>query len=171
MYKKISGLTRSKASKRPNFLSPEPRFYICNECGNIITSILSEKSNSSYVCCNHDMTELIPNSSNGCPYEHLPKYSIIGGYENSVITVDIGEKRHPMVEEHHIEWIYLYTFQGGQIKYLKPSMQPSAIFALADDDAYVYCDSEVCEECFFKCKRGFTIFAYCNIHGLWKVTL
>ena len=32
------------------------------------------------------------------------------------------------------------------------------LFALADEDAYVYCDKDVCLECTFMCKRGFVFY-------------
>ena len=62
------------------------------------------------------------------------------------------------------------TFTGGQIKYLNSSKK-SVIFALADEDAYVYCDENPCLECTFRCKRGFEIYAYFKLIGLIKVPL
>ena len=47
--------------------------------------------------------------------------------------------------------------------------------ALADEDAYVYCDREVCrmghEYCQFECKRGMVLYAHCTVHGLFRLPL
>ncbi|MEG1663101.1 MAG: desulfoferrodoxin family protein, partial [Clostridia bacterium] len=64
------------------------------------------------------------------------------------ITVTVGSVLHPMLENHHIEWIYLETVKGGQRKICVDS--PSANFALAPDDMAV------------------AAYAYCNLHGLWR---
>ena len=52
-----------------------------------------------------------------------------------------------MLPEHYIEWIALVADEKVVIKYLKPGDEPKAEFH----------DS----------KSG-TIYAYCNLHGLWK---
>ena len=55
-----------------------------------------------------------------------------------------------MLEEHFIEWITLSTNQGIYRKQLNPGQEPVADFCL--------CDGELVEE----------VYAYCNLHGLWK---
>lgn len=57
-----------------------------------------------------------------------------------------------MTAEHYISWIYLETENGGQRKILKPSDAPSVSFKIIND-------------------KPLTVFAYCNIHGLWKKDL
>ena len=61
-----------------------------------------------------------------------------------------GETKHSMLEEHSIEWITLNTNQGIYRKQLNPGQEPVADFCL--------CDGEQVEE----------VYAYCNLHGLWK---
>lgn len=34
-----------------------------------------------------------------------------------------------------------------------------AVFALAGEDAYAYCDKDPCEMCSFRCKNGFVLYA------------
>ena len=58
--------------------------------------------------------------------------------------------KHPMLEEHFIEWITLNTNQGIYRKQLNPGQEPVADFCL--------CDGEQVEE----------VYAYCNLHGFWK---
>ncbi|MFR1640014.1 MAG: hypothetical protein ACLSVD_13165 [Eggerthellaceae bacterium] len=57
-----------------------------------------------------------------------------------------------------IQWIALKTFTGSQLKYVLPKKRSPLLFALADEDAYVYCDKDVCLECTFMCKRGFVFY-------------
>ena len=61
----------------------------------------------------------------------------------------VGSVEHPMLPEHYIQWIYLETEKGGQLKKLNPGETPSVTFALNEDKAVA-------------------VYAYCNIHGLWK---
>ena len=56
---------------------------------------------------------------------------------------------HPMAEEHSILWIYLKTDKGGYRKNLAPGEAPKAVFALHDE-------------------KPVEVYAYCNLHGLWK---
>jgi len=91
------------------------------------------------------------------------------------MRVRVGEEKHPMTGEHHIQWIYLLTYEGGQIKFLRPGDKAAVNFAFADGDAYSYCDRAVCEmgrgNCQFQCKRGYLIYAYCSLHGLYRLAL
>jgi len=105
--------------------------------------------------------------------EHRPHLVVTGGFDANQIQVKVGEPPHPMNATHAVEWIYLHTFQGGQIKFINGLTTPTATFALADEDAYVFCDRPVClgRRCKFNCKKGFTAYAYCNRDGLWRTTL
>lgn len=78
--------------------------------------------------------------------KHVPDYKV----EGNLVKVNVGSVDHPMLAVHYIEWIALKTKEGVQIKYLKPEDKPCASFALSEGD-------EVEE-----------VYAYCNIHGLWK---
>ena len=66
------------------------------------------------------------------------------------VHVFIGEVEHPMTAEHWIEWVSLKTDKGIQRKYLKPGEKPSVDFKILE--------GEEVEE----------VYAYCNLHGLWK---
>ena len=77
--------------------------------------------------------------------KHVPAYTV----EGSHVHVVVGETKHPMLEEHFIEWITLNTNQGIYRKQLNPGQEPVADFCL---------DGEQVEE----------VYAYCNLHGLWK---
>lgn len=92
------------------------------------------------------MTELVPNTTDAAVEKHVPVATIDG----NIVTVDIGSVPHPMTEEHYINWVYVQTEKGGQRKNFAPGDKPTVRFALTDDD------------------KVEIVFAYCNIHGLWK---
>ncbi|MDY2777010.1 MAG: desulfoferrodoxin family protein [Collinsella sp.] len=70
--------------------------------------------------------------------------------DGHIIRVSVGEVEHPMTEEHYIEWIAFEADDRLEIHHLKPGQTPSTFFAGG-------------------VKSG-TIYAYCNLHGLWKAS-
>lgn len=122
----------------------EQKYYICKHCGNII--IKAKDSGVPVVCCGEPMTELIAGTSDGAREKHVPVWSV----ENGIVHVQVGSVEHPMLPEHYIEWVSLRTKQGSQHKELHPGEKPEVFFALNEGD-------EVEE-----------VFAYCNLHSLWK---
>ena len=124
----------------------ERRFYVCKVCGNLVGLIHSGGGTLS--CCGQPMTLLVPNTVEASKEKHIPVVTIDGGK----VTVAVGSVPHPMIAEHYIEWIYICSNSGGQRKALKPGDKPEATFLVEDND--------ICEA-----------FAYCNIHGLWSVTI
>lgn len=98
------------------------------------------------MCCGQKMKELIPGTSDGAAEKHVPVLSVDG----NKVTVTVGSVDHPMIDEHYIEWIAVETAKGAQRKVLNPGEAPRVEFALTDDDALV------------------AVYAYCNLHGLWK---
>ena len=97
----------------------------------------------------------------------LIDYKITGGYNENVVEV-FWEIKNKIIS---LEWIYLKTFTGGQLKYVTNSKKTSFIFAMADEDAYAYCDEDPCLECTFRCKRGYEIYAFIKGMGLIKIPL
>ena len=119
------------------------KFFVCEHCGNLVGMIFASGVNM--VCCGDDMTELVPNTVDAAVEKHLPVVSQTG----DVVMVEVGSTPHPMTEEHYIQWIYLETKKGGQRKNLNPGEEPKAMFTLNDDELVA-------------------VYAYCNLHGLWK---
>lgn len=124
----------------------EPRFFICEHCGNLIGTI--HDAGVPMLCCGQKMTELVPGSVDAAQEKHVPVVKV----EGDQVTVSVGSVAHPMAPEHHIGWVYLQTEKGGQRKVLVPGEAPEAVFALADD-------------------KPVAAFAYCNLHGLWKASI
>lgn len=64
-------------------------------------------------CCSHPLTKLLPCREEEKIKEHLLQYCIFGGPEHNTIRVEVADGGHPMTEEHRIEWMFLYSYQGG----------------------------------------------------------
>ncbi len=124
----------------------QEKFYICRHCGNLIGMI--NDSGVPVVCCGEKMQALVPNTEDAAQEKHVPSVTVDG----DVVKVNIGSAPHPMLDAHYIEWVYVQTENGGQRKALKPGDAPEAVFALKDDKAVA-------------------VYAYCNLHGLWKTEL
>ncbi len=123
------------------------KFFICSVCGNIIEMV--ESKGPKVVCCGKQMDELVANTTEASVEKHIPVVEV----NNNKVKVQVGSALHPMTQEHHISWIYLLTTQGGQRKYLEINGEPTIEFALTEDDKLL------------------EVYAYCNLHGLWKVEL
>jgi len=121
----------------------ENKFYICEHCGNIIG--LVNNAGVPLVCCGQKMKQLIPGTVEASKEKHIPVVSVKDG----VVEVTVGSVAHPMTEEHSITWVYLQTCRGGQRKCLKPGDEPVVRFAILDETPVA-------------------VYAYCNLHGLWK---
>ena len=91
------------------------------------------------------MTELPTNIVGEKAEFHEPCVTRI---DSSSVKVVIGRTHHPMMPEHFIQFIVLETTTGIQVHHLKPYNQPEAIFFTSDTPIAIY--------------------AYCNLHGLWK---
>ena len=117
------------------------KFFKCMHCGNVAIKVFDQGVPMS--CCGEAMAELTANSTDGAFEKHVPQVTVDGAN----VHVQVGEVAHPMTEEHYIEWIALATADRVDIRYLKPGDEPAALFPPAQDG---------------------TVYAYCNLHGLWK---
>ena len=122
------------------------KFYICEHCGNLIGMI--HDAGVPMMCCGQKMTKLEPGTVDASQEKHIPVVSVSG----NTVTVTIGAVEHPMVEEHSILWVYLQTDKGGQRKCLEVGKAPVVSFALCNENPVA-------------------VYAYCNLHGLWKADI
>lgn len=122
----------------------EQKFYICKHCGSIVEVI--QGGGDVLICCNGEMNELVPNSTDAANEKHVPEVIVYG----SQVIVNVGAAPHPMTEQHYIGWICIRTTKGVYRKKLAPLDEPTAAFALTDNESFV------------------CTYAYCNLHGLWK---
>ncbi len=120
------------------------RFFKCDICGKIVAMV--EERNVPTICCGKPMMELVPNTMDGAKEKHIPVWEVKDG----VVTVTVGSVKHPMLEEHYIQWIVLVTDKGNQRKELHPGEEPVAQFALLPDEHVL------------------AVLEYCNLHGLYQ---
>ena len=119
----------------------ERTYLKCNLCGNLIGVI----NDSGVVpeCCGEPMQRLVPNTADAAQEKHVPVIS----RGESTVTVKVGSVAHPMMQKHFIEWIALAQGNRTQRVSLSPDDLPEAVF---------------------DCGSGpVTVYAYCNLHGLW----
>jgi len=124
-------------------MKKEPKFYVCKHCGNVVTFI--NESGAPLTCCGEHMTQIVPNTVDAAVEKHIPVVTV----EDGVVTVEVGSVEHPMTPEHFIQWIYIETDKGFQMKYLTPEDKPKAAFSLKNEEVIA-------------------VYEFCNLHGLWK---
>lgn len=122
------------------------KFYICEHCKNLVGLI--NDAGVPMMCCGQKMTKLEAGVVEASKEKHIPEVKVDG----NIVNVNVGAIEHPMTEEHLINWVYLQTENGGQRKSLKAGDKPTVSFALVDE-------------------KPVAVYAYCNLHGLWKVEL
>jgi len=127
-------------------MSNKQKFFICKHCGNMVG--LLEDKGAPIKCCGENMTELVPNTVEASAEKHLPDVTVTG----NTVSVSIGSVPHPMDEAHHITFAYVETESGGQRKCLKVGQEPKLSFSCIDD-------------------KPIAVYAYCNLHGLWKTEI
>ena len=79
--------------------------------------------------------------------KHVPVVTV----EGEDVTARVGAVDHPMLDVHYIEWIAFADGTKIGIKFLNPGDAPEATFT--------------------KTAETGTVYAYCNLHGLWKTEL
>lgn len=140
------------------------KFFKCSHCGNIVVQFVD--SGVTPFCCGEAMTELVPQTADGNYEKHLPviihtesdemratgNSNLERGMSCTDLKVQVGSVEHPMTPEHHIEFIYLETQEGGQLVQLPQNSKPAATF------------------CVCKCTPT-AVYEYCNLHGLWKTSI
>ena len=127
-------------------LNMKAKFYICEHCGNLAPTI--HNAGVPLVCCGEKMKELVPNTVEASGEKHLPVAELSG----SRLTVTVGAVEHPMADVHYIQWIFVETENGGQIRYLNPGRAPNAVDELGSE-------------------KTLAVYAYCKKHSLWMTKL
>ncbi len=119
-------------------------YYHCEICGHVVCIL--EPGNPPLVCCGEEMSRLEPKTTDQGKEKHVPV--IVAEGENTVIK--LGSVPHPMTEEHHFCFVEILKKDGKQGRArLNPTGAPEVRFQIKAEDID-------------------TVFAYCNLHGLWK---
>jgi len=126
-------------------MTNDRKFCKCDLCGNFISFI--HNAGVPVMCCGKKMTELTPNTTDAAVEKHVP----VAVHEECDLTVTVGSVAHPMTEEHLIEWIVVADGERTQRIALAAGQEPKAEFCLCGENA--------------------TVYAYCNLHGLWETKI
>ena len=121
------------------------KFLKCDHCGNMVGMI--EDSGVEMVCCGQPMTVLVVNTTDAAQEKHVP----VAAREGGRLNVTVGSVAHPMLEEHHITWIAVAQGEKTQRENLDRTGSPTAEFCVEEGPV--------------------TVYAYCNLHGLWSAEL
>ena len=116
----------------------ELKFYRCEKCGKMLITE-SELALDGW-------KEVIAGTTEAAREKHIPAVTVDG----NEVKVCVGSVAHPMTVEHSINFIALETKKGYQIAYLRAGEKPEAEFSVVSGDEVV------------------AVYAYCNLHGLWK---
>lgn len=122
-------------------------FYRCDICGNLFGII--EDAGVVPECCGQEMTRLKPNTSDGAGEKHVPVIERAPGGA----VVKVGSVAHPMLPEHHIQWIVIVNGDHVERAVLTPGGKPEAGFCLPDAEGPI------------------KAYEYCNLHGLWEAEI
>ncbi len=120
------------------------KFYVCKHCGKLIKELNS--SDVKNICCGEEMKELIANSVDASLEKHAPVVEIV----EDELLIKVGSTLHPMTKEHYIQWIIVNNDVSCYEVELSPEQDPVVRIPLL---------------------RNATVFAYCNLHGLWKTEI
>ena len=122
----------------------EVKFYRCPICGNVIELI--DGDSKRITCCGKNMELLVANTVDAAVEKHVPVYK----KEDDKLIVSVGDVIHPMINEHYIMWIAM-VYDNKVVRVdLLPNEAPETVFD------YV---------------KNAEVYAYCNLHGLWKATV
>ena len=123
------------------------KFYICETCGNVVTKLTS--SGVPLKCCGKNMSVLEAGVTDAAVEKHVPAVTV----EGNVVKVAVGSVTHPMTAEHYIPWVAMETEVGASVQWLQPGQAPEVTFVVPEGQSVK------------------AVYAYCNLHGLWKADL
>ena len=115
--------------------------YRCPICQSAVELI--DDGGHSLFCCNEPMQLLQPNTQ--IDDFHTPVLT----HRNGLLYVKVGTKAHPQSEEHRISYILFVTKQNVRRQDIKKNAPATAVFTDKDHG---------------------DVYAYCNIHGLFKTS-
>ncbi|KAF5081565.1 hypothetical protein DSECCO2_108840 [anaerobic digester metagenome] len=160
---------RCKLPRKPWIKHAVLHFWHCKSCSRLLHEYLSEDhsadsraaSSLAPVCCGQPMQPLLPQTPQGAASLLDIDYEIVGGLNNNAVRVRWNKAAAPPPM-----WIALQTYTGVYLKHISPKKLPPVVFPLSDEDAYAYCDKDICEQCLYCCKKGCAIYVYTGESGM-----
>jgi len=125
----------------------ELNFYKCAHCANLLVPAVD--AGVTPTCCGEAMELLKAGATDAAVEKHVPV--IEKDEDGHHLVLKVGEVAHPMADDHYIQVIVLRYAARTYMFKLEPGDEPSVKCAIRDNSVPM------------------TVFAYCNLHGLWKV--
>ena len=119
------------------------KFYISKTTGEIVTKLTDKEALLS--SNGEEMVELTANSTEAATEKHKPIIVEEDGQKYAIV----GSVVHPMTPAHYIEWMVVDYGTHQVVKHFEPTDEPK----------FKICNSAEIKD----------IYAYCNLHGLWKL--
>ncbi len=119
------------------------KVFRCLKCEEIIVTKCEDKK---IKCCDEEMVELVPNSTDGASETHKPVIRRVG----NLVIVTVGMVKHPMLDVHHIKFVVLETDKGIYYRDMELNGDPVADFLVLNNETVI------------------RAYAYCNNHELWS---
>ena len=166
--------TRTRATWKPRIGDEDVPLFTCATCGRTYVGlgsapaqIMTDQWRSVIMqppyaqvgqptCCGQPVQPTTLRSTRATAVGYTIDF--LGGMDNNRLVLSwTAEASEPRC-------IVVKTLTGIMQRLLSPceTAQRHAVFALADEDAYCYCDLDPCEHCVANCKRGFVIYALCE---------
>jgi superoxide reductase len=120
-------------------------FYHCPHCQQVHTRLIDH--GMPMTCCGEETHVLIKNNDAADSKMHRANIKKIGNF----VTIEVGDD-HPMMEIHHIQYLFLETNQGFQFKDVSQLPKAKADFILAKGEDIL------------------NVHVFCNIHLLWSLS-
>jgi len=118
-------------------------FFKCDHCGNLVGMV--DNAGVKIICCGEPMRLVEANTVDAAVEKHIPAVT----RNDNVLDVVVGEVAHPMTEDHHIAWVMAAQEHLTVRVALDVGADPKAQLLVGDGPV--------------------TVYAYCNLHGLWGV--
>ncbi len=122
------------------------KFVKCKHCGNVVEFI--NDSGVPMMCCGERMEELKANTTDAAQEKHVPVATLDG----NTLHIEVGSVLHPMTKEHLIQQIIVVNGRRIDKVVLDDMVPPIADFTVNPN-------------------KEIEVYAYCNLHGLWKVSV
>ncbi|QCC85678.1 hypothetical protein DDIC_07275 [Desulfovibrio desulfuricans] len=164
---------RCKLPRKPWIKHAALQFWHCESCARLLHEYLSEDNTAASLaassrapeCCGRPLRLLRPQSPQDAANALDLDYEIVGGLNNNAVRVRWNNAATPPL------WIALQTYTGVYLKHVSAAKLPPVVFPLSDEDAYAYCDKDVCEQCLYCCKKGCAIYVYTGGSSIYVLNM
>lgn len=160
MYQQIS-YTKSTNKAQPVRITSDVAIYT-NESKTDFIWDMSEAPSQTLSKNGETYTRLAVKQASESSYQI--DYARRGAKNHGVVTVKVLDQEGEVAND--ILWIVLRGYTGNQIRTFYEGKKAETVFALAEEDAFMFCTADPCLECNFACLVGIEIYAYSKSQGL-----